>query len=643
VKPRQLDQISDSPPQLQEYLSLASALQSGEHREWLESGYIEKAEMVRAAMLARIESGAAALARGEAWGSSVRHGVYVLLRSWRGGCSEAVADDALEIETVDSGVSVSAFYRVCLQGSSVPMRADAIGLGPSRVREKWAGQFYVLMQHRSSGEGDSGSLYPVVTSALAGDWCEPERSAMRAVSEFFALPHGMTLGTFQQAIVEHREVVSDEDGHARLVVASPMAAPPGLFGRVFRSGMHVFVVDLDALVRNGALPGGWNAPCGDASVAIVEARRESALGAKTPPSGHASGAVLDAPPRAKKRPRDHVDGVVPSGRSSSVQLGMFRGGLTWVPESVFAFALSSGGVALTRSLRPQLAASEPDPAVAASASTPRLISSFSLADLDPSWTDWHYTLSLSSDEPCSPQVPPASTCSPQAPPASTCSPQAPPASTCSPQAPSASASSTTAQFHGVKFHGVSLLPGLLSFLRGWDGPTTALAPLREGATVTLFHGTSPSLALRLLREGFRRPACRMNAPCEHALATPPSTSVPHGCECQMLGFAVYLARQTKAITYAIRRGEPHPSKAGHNVGAVVECVVDLGHSLVAAKDPCPCGCGRVYSDHHGTWYSWRGFDSVFLDDGSMPATSTAEWAVANPSRVTPVRVLLYEL
>ena len=40
------------------------------------------------------------------------------------------------------------------------------------------------------------------------------------------------------------------------------------------------------------------------------------------------------------------------------------------------------------------------------------------------------------------------------------------------------------------------------------------------------------------------------------------------------------------------------------------------------------------------YYSHEGFDSLYLRDGSKPAAQIAEWAIADPSRCTPLGAVL---
>lgn len=152
----------------------------------------------------------------------------------------------------------------------------------------------------------------------------------------------------------------------------------------------------------------------------------------------------------------------------------------------------------------------------------------------------------------------------------------------------------------------------------------ALFPRRgadDGVAVTLYHGTSTGLAAMIAAEGgrLRRPLCRRIAhKCSLGL-----------CDCQMEGFGLYLADAGKARQYALRRANVDPSRAG----ALLAVTVHLGVLAVASPAPCPCGCGRPYLDHHGAWYAARGCDTLYVRDGSWPATHTAEWAVADPARL----------
>jgi hypothetical protein len=134
------------------------------------------------------------------------------------------------------------------------------------------------------------------------------------------------------------------------------------------------------------------------------------------------------------------------------------------------------------------------------------------------------------------------------------------------------------------------------------------------------------MALSIAQGGFRRPICRMRALCTAG-----------GCDCQMEGFGVYLADFKKAATFATKRAVFDAAHGGV-VGAVVVVEVDLGHVKLGTRTPCPCGCGQDYVDHPGSWYARGGYDSLYLRDGSMPATRVREWCVADPGRCRVVRV-----
>jgi hypothetical protein len=171
--------------------------------------------------------------------------------------------------------------------------------------------------------------------------------------------------------------------------------------------------------------------------------------------------------------------------------------------------------------------------------------------------------------------------------------------------------------HGaiVTKHGV--IPRLAPCWRSW---CPYLFPARRGVhRVLLCHGTSIGLARLLARDGFRRPVCRLKANCKTG-----------HCECQMEGFGVYFAERTKADGFAIRRAE--------RVGCRLDVLVDLGCMKVATPDPCPCGCGKLYVDHYGAFYSRDGFDSLYVRDDSLPATRFMEWCVPDPGRCEIVNV-----
>jgi len=105
----------------------------------------------------------------------------------------------------------------------------------------------------------------------------------------------------------------------------------------------------------------------------------------------------------------------------------------------------------------------------------------------------------------------------------------------------------------------------------------------------------------------------------------------------MEGFGVYFGKKDKALKFATRRAE-YDAVKGCSMGALIVVDVDLGWCKQAETEPCPCGCGMKYVDHLGSWYARDGYDSLYVTDNSMPASATAEWCVADPSRVRIVAV-----
>jgi len=106
----------------------------------------------------------------------------------------------------------------------------------------------------------------------------------------------------------------------------------------------------------------------------------------------------------------------------------------------------------------------------------------------------------------------------------------------------------------------------------------------------------------------------------------------------MEGFGVYFGRHAKAMKFATRRAE-YDEARGCSIGAIIVADVDLGYCKHATDEPCPCGCGMKYVDHLGSWYSRDGFNSLYVADGSMPASATAEWCIADPTRINIVDVV----
>ncbi|KAA0148481.1 hypothetical protein FNF29_06698 [Cafeteria roenbergensis] len=650
LKPRTLAQLSNSPPTREEAEALLSALAREGAAAEVRMGPLAEAAASRRAMAERIASGRPAMAAGKPWGTSREHVAMVLLRSWAadeaaapaaappsGGAADPAAgpgaatgeqgsgrspDDTATsgVTEVASGADTSAFYRVCLSeatggGAAPPPGEEAswpFGMGPSRLPEKWRGVHSFLLQHRAA-EGSPGKLYPAMATAAPIDGAEPEATAARAVRQFLGgeargdeLAAGVTAEAIAAAVVEHRELVGrlgTPAFEARQAVPVRQASPDALvaiasagavadvkrpvapFGRAFGGATHFFVVDIDALVRSGAVAEGWGRrPFG--GIAALD-RMRSAVSAL---------------------PRSAVSHPFP-------------------PRSILA--------------------ADEEEAAAVTAAVPAAVAVISRRQargLNPG--DWPSLLQAGSGPPSPSAHANAAGSDPARGPGGGA--DAPDSEAEHDGRPVFAADSRPAD--AASYRGVPFLPILGHALAAWRGSATTVVLPRSGSTVRLFHGTAPSLALAVLAGGFKRPACRFNPPCKRAAqvaaeagAAGKALAVPRGCECQMMGFGVYLARRAKAFSYAARRAEPLPSGAagGGNVGAVIECEVDLGCTHHAIAETCACGCGRVFSDHHGIWYSRRGCDSVFLDDGSMPATATAEWAVADPARVRPVSVVLF--
>jgi hypothetical protein len=145
----------------------------------------------------------------------------------------------------------------------------------------------------------------------------------------------------------------------------------------------------------------------------------------------------------------------------------------------------------------------------------------------------------------------------------------------------------------------------------------------------LFHGTSTILANTVQREHFRRPGCRLKPLC--------ISSEGRSCDCQMEGFGIYLAEESKAQQFAIKKSVYGPARKAL-IGASLVVQVDLGHVKVATSELCHCGCRKAYDDHQGHWYSQQGYDTLFLREDSLPASRYREWAIADPLRCSVARV-----
>ncbi len=717
LKPRTLAQLSNSPPTREEAEALLSALAREGAAAEVRMGPLAEAAASRRAMAERIASGRPAMAAGKPWGTSREHVAMVLLRSWAadeaapaaappsGGAADPAAgpgaatgeqgsgrspDDTATsgVTEVASGADTSAFYRVCLSeatggGAAPPPGEEAswpFGMGPSRLPEKWRGVHSFLLQHRAA-EGSPGKLYPAMATAAPIDGAEPEATAARAVRQFLGgeargdeLAAGVTAEAIAAAVVEHRELVGrlgTPAFEARQAVPVRQASPDALvaiasagavadvkrpvapFGRAFGGATHFFVVDIDALVRSGAVAEGWGRRPFGGIAALDRMRSAVSAQGRGAEALAACGADSDGgaeAPGSRKRPRDSGGSSDGPGRqparSSAAATGVFDGSLALVPEGCVRSALPRSAVSHPFPPRSILAADEEE-AAAVTAAVPAAVAVISRRQargLNPG--DWPSLLQAGSGPPSPSAHANAAGSDPARGPGGGA--DAPDSEAEHDGRPVFAADSRPAD--AASYRGVPFLPILGHALAAWRGSATTVVLPRSGSTVRLFHGTAPSLALAVLAGGFKRPACRFNPPCKRAAqvaaeagAAGKALAVPRGCECQMMGFGVYLARRAKAFSYAARRAEPLPSGAagGGNVGAVIECEVDLGCTHHAIAETCACGCGRVFSDHHGIWYSRRGCDSVFLDDGSMPATATAEWAVADPARVRPVSVVLF--
>jgi hypothetical protein len=690
--------VSNSPPTAQEAAAATAAVAD------FASAAASAAQALQSvkSMKQRQERGRPALAGAKPWGVSRSHRVSVLLRSgvsaptWppqsesSSPVASAPASATTRVKEVDTGTDTSAYYKVCLDAEG----EGSVGLGPSRIPERWRGGFtYLLVAPQTAPLVQAGAaatasapasdaavaaskLALLECQARAEDMAEPEATALRGIRELFGEwvdEAELTQAALDRAIIEHREILkADGEAIASVRAATPrypplpppaelpaVAAtagssaggsasssavsaaasdagseacplPTGPFGRSFEAGSHLFVIDLDVLVRCGAIGGGWGVAGG-----TVEAVRRLQLQGKTEAAPNDETAA-EPGSAAAKRGR----GGNPGSKPASVRVELVGEGamLSLLPPA--ATAISAAAVP-----RAVAASTEDDPSSGAAGDMPATILRVPVSVVRSMSTEqlaaprWWRDTSLA--EAC------AAACG----------------SHPSHPAPAPAPSGTS--------HGWAA-PSLRSLLRAWQGVSEPCFPQRRERRIRLFHGTGPGLAARVLREGFRRPTCKLNPACLKALeqartgasgsavaaaASPKQDdadaepalftadealplTIPHGCDCQMMGFAVYLARKRKAFSYASRRAEP--DEQGSSTGAVIECEVDLGRCRHAQRVPCACGCKKPYCDHFGTWYSQQGCDSVFVDDHSRPATSTAEWAVADPARVHPVAIILFQ-
>lgn len=181
--------------------------------------------------------------------------------------------------------------------------------------------------------------------------------------------------------------------------------------------------------------------------------------------------------------------------------------------------------------------------------------------------------------------------------------------------------------------GVKLWPRCAKFVQR---NAKRLVAFRRGNVRTLYHGTGWAAAQAIQRTGFLRPKCK-NIDWE---AAPPRAAVGDcrtTCHCQMLGYGVYLAREDKARRFAEMRHSFDPSG-----GALITVSVDLGYTK-RAVDRCPeCTCAQVGVQHRSLWSSRSGYDSIVVPDrtrrGGRDGPQLAEWAVADPDRITIVSV-----
>lgn len=183
---------------------------------------------------------------------------------------------------------------------------------------------------------------------------------------------------------------------------------------------------------------------------------------------------------------------------------------------------------------------------------------------------------------------------------------------------------------GASFHGVPLHDSVRQMLRQHKHVPALLPPRRGSNVVTLFHGTTPERVDDLKRLGFLRPKCRNLERCKR-----------NDCQCQMLGFGVYLAERPKAMEFALKRAVFDATR-GAAVGALLEVEADLGHMKTARPDPCPHGCRKAYVDHVTAWNLWEGYDTLFVDDHSKPAADVKEWCVADPTRLRIKNITLHD-
>lgn len=134
-------------------------------------------------------------------------------------------------------------------------------------------------------------------------------------------------------------------------------------------------------------------------------------------------------------------------------------------------------------------------------------------------------------------------------------------------------------------------------------------------TLVLYHGTSLQGVEGIRKEGFRKPRCKKPKECEQS------------CTCHMMGKCFYFAGFDKALRHA-KQSSFWEKRAK---GAVLRVAIQPGKWRVQPKTPCGCPCKKPYVDHLGQWMTH--YDSIFLQDNSLPAVRTSEWCVKSPDQI----------
>ncbi len=162
--------------------------------------------------------------------------------------------------------------------------------------------------------------------------------------------------------------------------------------------------------------------------------------------------------------------------------------------------------------------------------------------------------------------------------------------------------------------------------------------------LVLYHGTSLDAVKHIMAKGFEIPACKCDGGVQETTEIKSNKlfdfkdtfdvkATSHECVCRMMGKGVYGCSFYRASKFA-------QSKFGKKA-CVLRFVVhkSVNFYTVQREDTCSCPCEQSFVDHCGKLIEKHG--AVHLKNDSLPATTSPEWVIGDPSKCFPINYIYF--